>query len=515
MHAYLLSHVPRASRAWVETLLGGADEPSLGRFVQWHGGDSLGTLFARLPPWEPPDWNCFIRHGIPDWPPVVQRITAYLPPDSFNRLRILSWDLAAGVASPEEAAYRIFWWVSGNIAWSAVWGTATPIEIIARGRGSSLHIAQVVTALCRALFIPARLVEEVALIPPVWQRQAQQVWRETPTALRRWLGTRVFFHPLCEVRVGNRWQPLDAQRAQFGWAEVQQHLRVPRLLKLSVHTWEDYGRSIARTGTYTIRPLIGAERDESALTFKGNLRAVGSLLAGQRENAGIALDGADALLDQVQIQAQRLWERRPPRRAFSLVSGKPLSEAAALNLQAVIPAPLAPETSSCAVEPPAQTTLLLVGASVTRILAASYRERLEAGTHILALYESWGDGEHAIRRLLTTFGGDLGGWSARPGDGPSLWQVRGTGRLASLTPWPCTLDLRLVRLLRPPVGSDGSIAIAEEVDRGSPGLVGATLRVGQGRLTFIPINVASLADPYSVLPLSGCHRRLLGALARL
>jgi len=512
VRTYVLSALPTASRPWVESLLESADDASLSRFVQWHGADSLRAMFARLPPWAPPDWRTFIDHCLPDWVPVVQRVTTYLPPDSFERHRDLAWDIAAGASSAEEAAYRVFWWVGGTVAWSPEWGTATPIEIIARRRGSSLHIAQVVTALCRALFIPARLVEEVALIPPIWHAQAKQVWRQAPPMLCRWLGARSFYHPACEIQVAAHWQPVDAQRAQFGRHEVQQHLRVPDLLKLTVNTWQDYGRSISRTPIYTTGPLLGKQRDASSLTFRRDLALIGKLVAGRTENAGVALDGVSDLLDRIQARAGDLWLRRPRSRTFALVANERTTRSALLHLRAVAPAPLAGEPRAPGSTVPARTTLLLLGDAVTEVLAAGNRELLAAGGHLLALYESWGAGERAIRRVLSDFGGDLADWSARPGDPQSVWQVRGKGCLARHAPWTLALDLRVVRLLRPPVGADGAIVITEKDEPHSPRIVCATLRVGKGRLTFAPISLASLADPYSVAQVPGCHRRLLGAL---
>lgn len=514
MREYLLKQVPRASRSWVESLVATADDASFARFVQWHSRESLDSLFTRLPPWAPPLWNEFIRYGIPDWPPVVQGETIYLSPREYESLRELAWEIAGETLSRGEAAYRIFCWVSEHIEWSATWGAATPLEIAARQSGSSFHIAQLVVALCRVLFIPARLVEEVAFVPRLWLLQAEYVWRDAPVHLRTWLGARTFFHPLCEVRIENNWQPVDAQRSQFGRAEVQQHLRVPQLLKVAVRAWDDYRRRIDRIQEYTLRPLIGTRKNRTALDFRDSLRAIGQAMSGHLEESHGALFDASDLLDRVQIQASSLWQERSGDRCFVLALDTALPPGASINLQAAVASPLVTAESLDQKTKSTRMTLIFIGSSVARVLAPSYQDRLRAGAKALLLYESWGEGEAAIRFVLSTMKASLDDWVSPPGNGQNCQRIQGAGCLAPIIPRPCTLDLTLARRIKLPAGSDGSI-IANDSTQGGERTVGATVPVGQGRLTLMPISVAALADPYGVSVLSGFHRRVLGNLANL
>jgi transglutaminase-like putative cysteine protease len=269
----LLTQVPSSAQAWVQELVSGAQKETLDQFLIWHSPESLKSLFSWTPNWSPPKWRIFIQHGIPDWPPVLRKTTAYISSTELHKLRAIAREVTRD-SNQEEAAYRLFRFVNERVKWGAIWGAASPLEILRREEGGSLHIAQLYSALLRTLFLPARLVEEVALIPEIWRHQAEKVWEQSPRAVCLWMGNHVFYHPFCEVRIGVNWVPVDPQRGQFGAEEMQQHLRVPKLLKLVTRTWEDYGSFISRTRRYTLDPLIKKTEASCSRSLGKNLRFI-------------------------------------------------------------------------------------------------------------------------------------------------------------------------------------------------------------------------------------------------
>ncbi|MBU0501241.1 MAG: transglutaminase-like domain-containing protein [Gammaproteobacteria bacterium] len=486
-----------------------ADEASLKQFFLWHSSESLQGIFSWTPKWAPPDWRVFIRHGIPDWPPILRNTNCYLSLAEFNTLR----DIAIremGDSGPEEAAYRLFRFVNTHIEWGPVWGSSTPTEILARRRGGSLHLAQVLAALLRALFIPVRLVEEIALAPDVWREQARNSWHGIHPVACEWMGDDVFYHPFCEARIGATWVPIDPQRGQFGIREFQQHLRVPQLLKIIIRTWEDYGQGIARTRRYTLAPLV-KEPTPQGLSFKRNLQSINLLLGQEIERGGVIFDTQKGLLRKIEAEARDLWLNGGGNSPCFLYTGQDYDPTVHLFFQASIHERLYFVNPSDDILPVTGQTWILTGSAISRLTKEAYWMSIKSGARIAVFYDSWGDGEAWINHILEHIGGSLGDWIIPPRKSLEFTAVTGYGRLKRGCLVPSQLDLRLSRSLRGLHGCDGKVVVHASGE-GREDLVACTLPVGKGRLTLAPIVIPSRADPYSVSATAGCHRRLLGAL---
>ncbi len=536
MKRTLLKRIPAASRDWVDALTAEADPVTLGRFLFWHGEASMAALFSWTPPWPPPPWRTFVQHGLPDWMPMDRFLNTYLPAEELLDLRRMARQIMeaddppfAGASSdngpqaaprqrlrptaasekPLDAAYRVFARVRREIRWDAVWGAALPSEVVGRGAGGSLHIAQLCTMLLRSLFIPARIVEEVALAPRVWVDEARLLWRDTPAAALGWLGQRTLYHPFCEVLIGNRWLPLDAQRAQFGWTEMLQHVRNPELLKLAVRSWRDYGHLISRTDRYTIRPLAAGGTAGAGLRRDlGTVRRIAGRHLGQSPRL---LDEHEELLERIRESAWRAWMTRTHERTFSAETPATLPPVAEAYLRGAAPTPLrvAPNPDP----PTVRETRILLGPAVRRASEPAYLRAVEQGAHLIVLFETWGAGEKLTQELLACFGGSLGPWLAPPHGDRAVFPVRGTGALARAWNDPTLLDLRLVRSLdhlRPGIGT---FEIAEGHSPPARVIVWR-VRQGKGTITLVPVSLAARADPYAVDFTAGCHRRILSELFR-
>lgn len=505
MKRALLKRVPAASREWVEALTAEADPVTLRRFLFWHGEASVAALFSWTPPWPPPSWRTFVQHGLADWMPVDRFLNTFLPAKELVGLRRMAGYIMEA-DDPLDTAYRVFAWVGREIRWGAVWGAALPSEVLDRGAGGSFHIAQLCTMFLRSLFIPARIVEEVAFAPSSWLDEARLLWRDAPAAALGWLGQRALYHPFCEVLIGNRWLPLDAQRAQFGWADMLQHVRIPDLLKLVVRTWQDYGHLISRTDRYTIRPVAGGAGLRRDL---GTVRRIAGRHLGQ---SPCLLDEHQELLDRIRENVWQAWVARRHERTFSAETPAWLPPAAQAWLRAAAPTPIrvAPNPDP----PAARETRILLGPAVRRASEPGYRRAVEHGAHLVALFDSWGAGERITQELLAGFGASLGPWLAPPDGDRSIFPVMATGSLAPAWNDPTLLDLRLVRSLEDLGPGIGTLEIAP--GHAAPARVIAwRARQGKGAITLVPLTLAARANPYAVDFTGGCHRRALSQLFRL
>ncbi len=505
MKRAVLDRVPAAAGEWVGELLAGADATTLERFLFWHGETSLATLFAWTPPWPPPRWSAFIQHCLPDWMPADPRLNTYLSSEEVRRLRRTAIEVG-GAEEPLTTAYRIFAWVHQQIRWSAAWGTALPSEVIARSAGGSFHLAQLCVMLLRSVFLPARLVEEVAFAPAPWREAARALWQEAPAAACKWFGRRAIYHPSCEVLIGARWLPLDPQRGQFGRSEITQHLRCPELLKLAVRSWQDYGRLLSRTGRYTLRPLA-AGGGPAAADLRRDLATVARILRPHFGRSVPRLDDRGELLDRVRETAGRLWRGRRRGPGFSVESPPGLAPAVELYLQAAVPEPLG-VISGDAPPPAAGETRILLRDAVGRALDPAYRRAVDRGAHLLLLFEVWGQGEEHLRKVLAGWGGSLGAWVVAPDSDVSLLAVESRGSLAQGWRASSLLDLRPLRSLRGLPPGTGTIAAAGG-EAGAPSVLCWRTRQGRGTVTLAPITLAARADPYAVDYAAGCHRRAL------
>jgi hypothetical protein len=185
-----------------------------------------------------------------------------------------------------------------------------------------------------------------------------------------------------------------------------------------------------------------------------------------------------------------------------------------LFFQACIGEPLEVLASAIPRIPTIGETRILMGHAVQRVLNDSYWESLQTGTQFLVFYESWGKGESWIKEILGRFGGSLGGWTVPPhNSGKTQVPVTGYGRLRRGCRDPTRLDLRLTRYMIDLPSAEGAVVIDGCADQ-LPKLVSCSMQVNKGNLALAPIAIAARADPYSVDPVVGCHRRLLGRLLR-
>jgi hypothetical protein len=316
------------------------------------------------------------------------------------------------------------------------------------------------------------------------------------------LGHRVFFHPFCEVLVGRHWMPIDPQRAWYGWAELQQHLRVPSLLKLYVKSWQDYGRQQERTSRYLLSPLaLGG----SQLPLVTDLQEVRQLAMTDTEAAAQHLDQRGSLISRIESAAAQRWQTLAHRPCTIEAPSAP-SGGALLCLQAAVPSPITLLDTGPA--PPCTTeTRILIGAKVSKLLEPAYRDAVHRGAHVVALVEGWGEGESAARQLLHEMGCSMSSARHIP-DGHSLVRVEGRGRLARVLSLPEVMDLRLAPELEVPAGVDRLLVNPEA------GLKAYawSLCQGSGRLTVVPLALLAQAHPYATAHRAGVHRRVVNAL---
>ncbi len=508
----LLQRVPAESREWVDALVAEAEPETLRSFLFWHSDRSVGAIFSRTPPWPPPSWRTFVQHGLPDWMPVDHDANTYLAAEEVLELRRRAAELG-GYDDPLHVAYRVFAWVHRRIRWRAVWGTASPREILDRKSGGSFHLAQLCCMLLRSVFIPARIVEEVAFAPANWVESADVLWHEAPELARRWLGNGILYHPFCEARIGKRWIPFDAQRAQFGWPEMLQHIRTPGLLKLVTRTWEDYGPFISRTERYTIHPL-GLTDEKRDTDLRTDLASVERLLGRDLGQNPPKLDAHRALTDRIRKAAWNVWLKSRPGRRFSVESSKDLSSVAEAYLRAGAPAPLQILSGEASPPPGVQETRILLGPAVRRATEPAYLRKIEDGAHLVVLLDAWGSGEPHAQELLAFLGGRLGPWLFPPGSPALPARVKTTGALYRGRRDPDILDLRLVRSLE---GLDPGVGVIELERENSVKrrVIAWRSARGKGAITLAPAALAARGDPYTIDFTAGCHRRTMLNLLRL
>lgn len=495
MRAAVLRHVPTASRPWVEELLADSDPTTLASFLHWHGPHALRSVFAWTPPWSPPPWRTFIQHGIPDWNAVRARFTNYISNCSLAQLRSHALNICSS-GDPAQVALEIGAWISDRICWVADWGMVSPLEILQRGEGSSLHQVQLCVGLLRSLFLPARIVEELACVPSIWVAQAKDIWNQAPASERRWCGERVFYHPFCEARVGRRWLPMDPQRAQFGLQDLRMHLQVPELLKLKVRAARDYGRSIDRGRQYLLAPL-----DKASLSEQNHLREefvwAHSLVPHGLAVSASNFDGQGERLRKLQADVSRAWASG--REAWQL---HPESGAAAPCLRAVLDGPI----RSGSQVPSTAGRHVLAGLAMRHAGSDAWRRAVVQGAQVIAVFEPWGEGEAWARALLAQLSMDFGPWLVPLGmqAPPVLVHLSDRGDQPLIL--GNMLDVRLLRALR------GAPAAALRTADGR--VVAAEVRQGRGRWLLLPEVLLQRADPYRTDLIAGHHRCALRALLR-
>lgn len=506
----LLNMTSSQSRPWVRELLLNADTEVLEHFFSWHGKKSLETIFAWVPPWDPPSSSLFLNYGIPDWVPIQRGVPTYLPVKELDRLRTaLLKDISP--QNPIETAFQLFCWVQKHVQWGPVWGSALPSETLERGVGASLHIAQLFSTLGRLLFLPVRIVEEIALIPDLWREQALTVWDGCHPTICTWLGEHVFYHPFCEVFTGNGWLPVDSQRSQFGTGEILQHIRTPHLLKLAVRTWLDDGPFLSRAEDYILSPLkwqVGGTNHSSR--FVQDLDSINFLLRNDWEKGGSRLAGQKEILDRIAFEANRIWHLNLTSCHCFLEAGNDVSDIVKVYLQSAIFNPLRIAPSS--LMPSTNETRLLIGQSVMNVFSDTYWRAMEQGAHIVVFLQYWGSGEPLAIQLLKLIGGTVGPWAVPVGQSKNIFSIRGDGCGWQPSMDHSVLNLSMLRILKGIESNNDFMGVKTSACNSQNEWIAFSKKIENGRLTVIPVSLVAQANPYAVDFVSGCHRRIIQTL---
>ena len=502
-----ISLLPVSSQDWCKRLIQESDEKSLNQFLMWHSKESLLAVFSWVPPWPPASWLIFLQHGIPDWSPIVRRITTYLPPSDILALRKVAQTIIAETSSPLHAAYQVFAWVSQNITWAPVWGAATPLEILSRKEGGSIHFAQLFSTLLRSIFIPTRIIEEVALVPESWIKSFHTMWADTPRSVRSWLGESLCYHPLCEVYVNGHWVPVDPQRSQFGKTEIMQHYRTPDLLKVVVRTWEDYGRYINREDVYLDEAYGICSEQQKHLELVSVINEIRKNTGVEIEQSGMKLSWLNSALHDLSNLSMKHWQTISENSDLTMQSVPEYNEVIEIFFRAAAPLPI--KITNCPTFPQKGETRILIGKQLKELVNTEFLANVARGCRILAFYEPWGEAEKYSREVFALF--DIGclGWIYGPGSDCKPMHVAGNGIFSDVSNFANILDMQFVWELKPSPQTESILTCVPQSEGSQPAVTAVAMKHGKGVVVFAPLSFAARANPYGVDYLSGCHRRLM------